>query len=351
MKKEFQIVMVFLFVGCTSIAQNVAKTITFNSFDIAVGSCYIGADGGAAEDPAIVIDCASGGRLFSAEWGVQITAPGNYTLPSAWGGCPLGSAFVIDPVNSIAVTTLNVSVQTMEGDDYDCNNNADVAVDDCVSSSVFLLDITAGAHSFSVGSITYNYTVSEVASMASGLTCGLNLPIDLLGFSAIVLDDKSVMLDWETVSEVNNDYFTIEKSKNGINWKEVTRIDGVVNSSSLLSYSFIDDKPYSRISYYRLKQTDFDGEFSYFNILSVNNQYSIKNEIEIYPNPTSSKISLIGDSNELEIINVYNILGENVTNQTLLEGGTEKMIVDLSKLSSGTYYIRTKTTVNKVYKQ
>ncbi|WP_034057812.1 GEVED domain-containing protein [Lacinutrix jangbogonensis] len=79
---------------------------------------------------------------------------------------------------------------------------------------------------------------------------------------------------------------------------------------------------------------------------------TFNNHIGIYPNPTENQISISGDSGELEIVNIYNVLGENVTSNVLfVENNEQKKILDLSKLSSGMYLVRTKTATNKVYKK
>ena len=84
------------------------------------------------------------------------------------------------------------------------------------------------------------------------------LPITLLSFQAKA-EDRQVHTSWITASENNNDFFTIERSKDGTNWEEAGRVEGAGNSNTELSYGFIDEIPYSGISYYRLSQTDFDG--------------------------------------------------------------------------------------------
>lgn len=217
------------------------------------------------------------------------------------------------------------------------------------------IDETPISGATSIGGNVYQFAgVSAIANnlrftLGTTNTSQTPLPIELLNFNVKTTNDESVKIFWQTASETNNDYFSIERSQNGYDWNEISRIDGAGNSSSQLDYTTYDLNPFKGISYYRLKQTDFDGEFSFSTIKSINN--SSNNLTEIYPNPTSNKITLIGDSYELEIINVYNIVGENVTNQTtLIENNNGKIIIDFSKLSTGTYYIRTKTTANKVYK-
>lgn len=177
----------------------------------------------------------------------------------------------------------------------------------------------------------------------------LALPIELLNFNANLLDNASVKLDWQTASEINNDYFIMERSINGNSWEELAKIDAVGNSSDLLKYSTFDYSPYVGVSYYRLKQVDFDGQSSYSGIRKI---IVTDSSIELYPNPTENKITVSGNNISLEDIQVYNILGQEVTSITKRISLEEsKVIIDLSNLNEGLYYIKTKTTINKVYKR
>jgi len=177
------------------------------------------------------------------------------------------------------------------------------------------------------------------------------LPIELINFDAKP-DEGNVKLKWQTANENNNDYFTIERSINGIDWIEIKRIKGAGNSFSTLNYATTDKNPHLGLSYYRLKQVDYDGEYSFSNIENIHIQELTKSKIKIYPNPTFNKITLVGSISELEIINIYNVIGENITNQVrLMFIEKQKVVIDLSNLSKGTYYIKTKTSANKVYKQ
>jgi len=201
------------------------------------------------------------------------------------------------------------------------------------------------------------YQFSGVTAIANNLRFTLGtinssqtpLPIELIGFTAVTINNKYVKLNWQTASEMNNDYFTIERSIDGVTWEELYEVDGVGNSSKLLNYSSIDTNPYQGVSYYRLKQTDFNGQFEFSEIRNVN----IKNEgIKIFPNPTENQITVSGSSIELEQVKIYNTLGRDVTIFTKQINNSESiLIINLSDLSEGMYYIKTKTTANKVYKQ
>ena len=79
-----------------------------------------------------------------------------------------------------------------------------------------------------------------------------------------------VILNWTTASELNNDYFTIERSKDAVEFQPIKFVEGAGNSNSILNYEIIDVNPFLGTSYYRLKQTDFNGKYSFSNIVSVN---------------------------------------------------------------------------------
>lgn len=129
---------------------------------------------------------------------------------------------------------------------------------------------------------------SSVAELVLDHTSCTTLPIELVYFNA-TLDDNSVTLEWQTATETNNDYFTIEKSSDGFVFEEVARIKGAGYSSDYINYSFTDHRPYFGISYYRLKQTDYDWQFTYSSLQSVNFEIDFATTLTIYPNPVLDK--------------------------------------------------------------
>ncbi len=108
------------------------------------------------------------------------------------------------------------------------------------------------------------YVISDVVDAFSPFAIGSNgpgnaLPITLLSFGAEAVDERWVKCEWSTASEVNNDFFAVERSRDGVEWLEVGRVDGAGNSNTVLHYDFADDAPLAGLSYYRLRQTDYDG--------------------------------------------------------------------------------------------
>jgi Secretion system C-terminal sorting domain len=158
-------------------------------------------------------------------------------------------------------------------------------------------------------------------------------PVNLINFTAIK-NGSEVDINWQTATEINNDYFTIEKSKNGIDFTTVGIFDGAGNSQSTLNYQTTDHSPYNGISYYRLKQTDFDGKSSYSKIEAVNS--SGNKNITVYPNPGTGIFNIQGLNGETEI-SVQNMLGQMVL---IKKDSSDSSEIDLSGQPSGMYYIK-----------
>lgn len=162
------------------------------------------------------------------------------------------------------------------------------------------------------------------------------LPIELITFDAF-RKDRQVELLWKTASENNNDYFTIERSVNGKSWENIQTVQGAGNSSQVIEYSWLDNSPYSAISYYRLKQTDYDGTTEMFNIVSV--QQNDVEELQAYPNPVSHTSTILGvDQNQA--LRIFNTIGVEVTgNVGVSTSPSAKTFLNMSQLPKGMYYV------------
>ncbi len=144
---------------------------------------------------------------------------------------------------------------------------------------------------------------TSYSPMAPASSMGVNpLPVELLRFEASVSDEK-VNLEWETGSETNNDYFTIEKTDDGESFETVTTVQGSGNSSVPREYSCTDYSPFTGSSYYRLSQTDFDGQTEFFPMIEVYYEKLLQTpHLQVFPNPAQS--------------HNYNIRVNNIENTT-----------------------------------
>lgn len=112
------------------------------------------------------------------------------------------------------------------------------------------------------------------------------LPIELVSFSAILFENTRIKISWTTATETNNDYFTVERSRNGASFEAVARVEGSGTSTSQKSYSAIDSDPLEGTSYYRLKQTDNNGNSEAFNLVAVEFKRTASGcVLKVYPNP------------------------------------------------------------------
>ena len=147
-----------------------------------------------------------------------------------------------------------------------------------------------------MGCITGTYTTYTHATFGS--VSGVNpLPVTWLSFTANQVNNN-VHLIWETVFEINNDYFTIERSENGIEFMSLGTIQGAGNSATTVSYEFFDERPTIGLSYYRIKQTDINGSKDYSKLIAIEYdpfEKSTYNEphVMIFPNPVKGDILYI----------------------------------------------------------
>ena len=141
------------------------------------------------------------------------------------------------------------------------------------------------------------------------------------------------IVSFSTVSETNNDYFTIERSGDGRNFESIGAIKGAGNSNQELSYEFVDESPLAGINYYRIKQTDFDGAYSYTEIRSVRHQ--TKNVI-VSPNRTDGKLNVTSELDNYNVA-IYNTSGQEVQRHLALSGDQS---LSIEALQAGVYFVK-----------
>lgn len=182
-----------------------------------------------------------------------------------------------------------------------------------------------------------SFSTFAIANKIGGVNV---LPTELLYFDAKP-DNSQVDLTWATAMEMNNSYFTVERSRDGIAFDSLARINTLApggNSSLRLDYSAVDLTPVPGTGYYRLKQTDLDGHTRYSATVSVNiTQHS---PIAVYPNPSTGTVYVSGLTTDGAVVNVawYDLGGKLMTQQqTAPQGG---MLTLHTHFDNGDYILR-----------
>ena len=172
------------------------------------------------------------------------------------------------------------------------------------------------------------YTVGTTNTLTSVL------PIELVSFDALCENDK-VSVQWVVATQINNRYFSIERTVNGSTYELLATVNGAGTTKQIRNYSFVDNAPLKGISYYRLKQTDGDGSEKTYKLVQVN-CHDQAAQITIYPNPSGGAFTLEGVALNA-FITVYNTLGLMVHSQ---KADSSLQQIDLSYLPVGVYVIR-----------
>lgn len=291
-----------------------------------------------------------------------------YTYNSVYGSAgPASCSAETTTITEVDVharpTILPVLNQTCAGATYDVTVDVDlgtynVSVD---QDGITAFTVTGSGGSFSTSSLTgtgvtqvtisnipigntWSLNVNDVSGISCGLTgtngnCNTVLPITLLKFEANC-SQGIIKIDWTTSSEINNDYFIIEKSVDAVNFESVGTVSGNGNSSSIVNYTLIDDGSIEGVAYYRLKQIDFDGAFEYLGIITANCE---KNErLYIYPNPFENKltIQLFASSQSPISVEIHDYLGRIVSSEIVPLGATIYQLNLENNLNKGIYFIK-----------
>ncbi|MDN5213636.1 T9SS type A sorting domain-containing protein [Fulvivirgaceae bacterium BMA12] len=307
----------------------------------------------------------NGNDLGPTCWGVNIRTSGNNTVIVEGEDYYLDRNFYITPTNQPGTS---VTVQFYILNDEISDIRAHLATDgksNGTDVNEYLRDffritkrdgsgLTVGGESLNAQLITPTISnfgatgyiaqveVSNFSEFLPGTNSndpGMTLPVSLVYFKAMPEKDK-ILLEWKTVSEQSNDFFAVERGTDGQHFEEITRVQGSGNSSQPRMYNTIDKQPVTGTSYYRLKQTDFDGEFAYSQIIRV--KYLPKGfRWRYYPNPVSDLIYLQFNTKLLPIsfsIQATDLAGK-VRNIPFTREGNQIQI-DISLLPQGIHILK-----------
>lgn len=208
------------------------------------------------------------------------------------------------------------------------------------------VSLTAGCQTLR---LLFNTTGINLNWIESSFLSG-TFPVEMIGFEATQVGE-SVQLDWATASEINNDYFAVEKSTDGRIWQQVATVEGVGTTTETSTYREYDHRLTIGNSYYRLAQVDLDGNISYSSVKTVTiASLEGPDVISLYPNPATDLVQVQGVEGTAP--QVYEMTGKNLTaTLPVTEKGPGEYEVNLSSLPDGVYLIRMGKASEMIQKQ
>lgn len=204
-----------------------------------------------------------------------------------------------------------------------------------------------------------NCNTAEIQISGPGLdyttfTCSFNtpLPVELIDFSGTFTRKNTVDLHWITASEFNNSHFNLQRSQNGLDWKNIAQVAGNGNSESKINYSFTDETAFQKQTlYYRLEQYDFNGQTELSKIISIQPVTQNVDEIDVYPNPVKSTLTLEAASEWLQEFALFSIDGRLIENYTKNSISKTHMVLNIQNLEPGTYFVGTSSVRKRFVKE
>ncbi|MEI6766382.1 MAG: T9SS type A sorting domain-containing protein [Bacteroidota bacterium] len=252
--------------------------------------------------------------------------------------------FTLDSISSREYWTLDRSGTSVPWVTLYWNDSARSNIPDVGALQIAHWDGSKWKNQGGTGFGSYNgYITNSVPFTSySPLTFGYNfsspLPIKLLSFTASC-NNGQVTADWATATETNNDYFTLERSPDMTSWESVAKVAGAGNSNTTRNYSASCSNPYSETTYYRLKQTDFDGQFTYSSVVAIDCKSEEWIGTSVYPNPAEDYIffDIALPTAEKVVLKVYNVVGQEVFAKEMVVDGKQTYYISLNGFAAGNY--------------
>mgnify|MGYP000849070072 FL=1 len=212
---------------------------------------------------------------------------------------------------------------------------------DAVAGEVYVMLVQNYAQNAANWTFTYDGTTPGIAGL--GCSPPTPLPLSLLTFNGENVDRKN-NLYWTTASQRNSNYFTIEKSKDGINWEVLSIIAAAGYSDEFLMYEEVDNSPFKDLTYYRLLQTDLEGKSEIAKTIAIRSELAEENFTDIYPNPSDKNFYFNYGGNDFYTtinVEIINSLGQIVLMQDYSEfNKSTALSIDAGELSEGFYQVK-----------
>ncbi len=180
------------------------------------------------------------------------------------------------------------------------------------------------------------------------------LPVELLSFTATVKGSE-VLVEWATASETNNNFFTVERSRDGYHFETLGYVNGAGTVNEIRHYELYDSEPFTGISYYRLKQTDFDGSSEYVGLVAVQIRKDVASLMQVYPNPVRNGEVNVRISNmqpdETVTIHIMDLQGRLLLGEQVYADNTGTVLHRMNQLSgfpAGLYFVVVQSRISRI---
>lgn len=198
---------------------------------------------------------------------------------------------------------------------------------------------SGGSVSYTIGQVFYEPMTGPSGSTDQGiqqisLTFQL-LPVRLISFRTIMQNDNSVLITWQTATEEENDYFIVEKSTDGRQYKEIARLKGQGTTTSITTYKAFDHQPQAGNNYYRLRQIDMDGASTYSGVSMLQFNTTVTT-ISVFPNPTNNMLTLQTKATDYKMYQLLDFKGNIIESKRITSG---KMPINIGHLPAAPYIL------------
>lgn len=243
--------------------------------------------------------------------------------------------------NCIANTGIQAAVYEVITDPNGCCDSLSIK-SNCYSPG------TTASGTVTATSLTVNSRYILVVDGFTGDACDFTilnwleiLPVELSNLHGLALSERNA-IRWETISETNNNYFSVLRSYDAINFEPIGKINGAGSSQEQNYYQFDDFDIRSGLVYYRLKQVDFDGQYELSEVIALDRKSSTQGLITAYPNPTTDIIvtEVNGAKGSNGVISITDMNGTIVQQKTVYTQGIKKHQFDLGEYAPGMYFVR-----------
>lgn len=268
-----------------------------------------------------VINDPGSGDWFTFPAGSILANGACFTVINDWNNVNPLPAGVLDANNgSTGIINNGGDIINLSLDGVSCSFTVGGDMDGCV------LDVPTGTDIACGSPASYDF---DSPSML--------LPIDLILFTA-VLQERQTIIEWQTATELNNDYMAIERSQNAKDFYEIGRVAGAGTTHEIQEYQFVDDTPMRGQNYYRMRQVDYDGTVNYSEVIEVE-VTNVAGNFALYPNPTTAALTLVLPENWIETttLRFYNAVGQ--LEKTVLNFSNETTVA-VDELATGFYVLK-----------